>query len=100
MLNGEFFGENERRGLRYETDVSAVLEREGFPPITVAVLNVGATGCRLKLPERLGVATPVTLSVTGFPRLTANVCWSHESAAGLAFNPPLAPGWLDKFLDY
>ena len=100
MLDGEFFGENERRARRYKIDAPAVLEFRGSPPVNVAVLNVGATGCRLRLTEPLRVASSVTLTVGGLPRLHALVCWSHKTAAGLAFDPPLAPGCFDRFLDY
>jgi hypothetical protein len=99
MLDGEFFGDSERRAHRYKINVPAVLDRKGSDPLNVQMMNVGETGCRLKLPERLSVGTHVMLSIGGLPRLEARVRWSHENAAGLAFADPLPPGILDKLLD-
>lgn len=99
MLDGEFFGDSERRAHRYKVDVPAVLDRNGGDFVNVQMINVGESGCRLKLAEPLGVATRVTLWIGGLPRLEAQVCWSHKNAAGLKFTDPLPPGIIDKLLD-
>lgn len=99
MLDGEFFGESERRARRYKISIPAVLRDRQRDSLHVELLNFGSTGCRLRLPEQLAVGTSVTLSVGGVPDMHGQVCWSHPQAAGVAFSRPLPPGIVNKLLD-
>jgi hypothetical protein len=73
-----------RQSPRFPVSMAATVIVPGGKPVACQIIDIGAAGCRIRLPEGTRLWGPVTLKNQG-QTLAAQVVWAKDGVAGLWF---------------
>jgi hypothetical protein len=75
----------------------ATVRRQKQPNDMVEVLDISATGCRLRSKWHLLPGTRVWLGLPGIETWAATVAWFENGEGGLSFDRPLHPMVAERY---
>ena len=89
-----------RKHKRFAVRQTARLLRSGKRPSTGLLVEVSLDGGRLAIAgsDSLAIDQPVTIEISGFAKLKAQVRWAGNGLVGLRFDQPLHNCELDELL--
>jgi hypothetical protein len=87
-----------QRERRAEVDGELLLRRIGGFPFQVALSDMSPGGCRVRMIEQCEEGESVIARFAQLEPLSARVCWTRDSQAGLQFARALHPAVFDMLL--
>ena len=89
--------EERRASRRHRSATTATVRRQKQPNDTVEVLDISATGCRLRSKCHLVIGSRVWLGLPGIETWAATVVWFEDGEGGLSFDRPLHPMVAERY---
>lgn len=88
-----------RRYLRHATALAGGLAANLKTSIAVTITDLSVGGCGIVLDAELVVGARVWIRLPGLENRPARVIWTNGERAGLAFDQPLHPAVLARYVE-
>jgi hypothetical protein len=90
--------EHRRKSERVAVRAEVHLRKSGYHRASVDLIDLSPEGCRVELPERVGLNETVWVTFPGLQPIEAKVAWVTDWLAGLRFTNPLYPSVFDALV--